>query len=55
MTAKDSKTYLGYLNKLKDEHSNTYRFTIGKKPFDAHYSALTREIESSHKSPKFRW
>ena len=54
MAAKDSKSYLGYLNKLKDEHSKIYHCTFGKKPIDAHYSVLTTEIESSHVSPTFR-
>ena len=52
MTANDSKSYLGYLNNLVDEYSNTYHCSIGKKPIHVDYSALIEEIESSHK-PKF--
>ena len=51
MTANASKSYLSYLNKLVDEYNNTYHCSIGKKPIDADYSALT---ESSQKAPKFK-
>ena len=44
MTANDSKFYLGYLNKLVDEHNNSYHCSIGKKPIDADYSALAKKI-----------
>ena len=54
MTANDSKSYLGYLNKLVDECKNTYHRSIGKKVIDAHYAALTEKLEWSHKSPKFK-
>ena len=54
MTANDSKSYLGYLNKLVDEYNNSYHFSIGKKPIHADYSTLTEEIESSHIAPKFK-
>ena len=54
MTANDSKSYLGYFNKLVDEYNNTYYHFIDKKPIDADYSALTEDIESSHKAPKFK-
>ena len=54
MTAKDSTSYLGYLNKLVDEYNNTNHHSIGKKPTDADYFVLTEEIESSHKAPKFK-
>ena len=53
MTANDSKSYLGYLNKLVDQYNNTYHCSIDKKPADADYSALTEEIDPSHKAPKF--
>ena len=46
MTANNRKSYLGYLNKLVDECSNTYHYSIGKKPVDADYSALNKEIEA---------
>ena len=32
MAANDSKYFLGYLNKLVDEYSNTYHRPIDKKP-----------------------
>ena len=54
MTANSGKSYLGYLNKLLDEYNNTCHCSNGKKPIHADYSALTEEIESSHKSPKFK-
>ena len=41
----NKKLYLGYLNKLVDEYNNTYHRSIGKKPIDADFSALTKEIE----------
>ena len=41
----NKKFYLGYLNKLVDEYNNTYHRSIGKKPIDADFSALTKEIE----------
>ena len=47
------KFYLGYLNKLKDGFNYTYHPSIGKKPIDTDYSALTEEIQWSHKTPKF--
>ena len=54
MTANDSKSYLGYLNKLVDQCNNTYHCSIDKKPVDADYSALTEEIDPIHKAPKFQ-
>ena len=53
-TANDSKSCLGYLNKLVDQHYNAYHRSIGKRPVDADYFALTKEIESSRKSPKIK-
>ena len=35
MTANDSKSYLGYLNKLVDQYNNTYHHSIGKNSTDA--------------------
>ena len=54
LTANDSKSCLGYLNKLVDQYNNTYYHSIGEKPVDADYSDLTEEIESLHKAPKFK-
>ena len=50
----NNKTYLGYFNKFVDEYSNSYLHSIGKKPADADYSALTEKIDSSHKAPKLK-
>ena len=47
MTAKDSKSYLRYLNKLVDQYKNTYRYSVHKKPINADYPALTQNIESN--------
>ena len=47
MTANDSKSYLGYLNKLVDEYNNIYHRSVGKKPIEADYSASTTEIETN--------
>ena len=41
MIANDSKSYLGYLNKLLFKYNNTYHLSIDKKPIDVDYSALT--------------
>ena len=53
MTADDSKSCLSYLNKLVDQYNNTYHHVIGKKIFNAHYSALTENIETNPNAPKF--
>ena len=44
MTASDSKSCLGYLNKLLAECNNTYQHSIDKKPIDGDYSALTEKF-----------
>ena len=54
MTADDSKFYLSYLNKLVDQYNNTYHHSIGKKPINANYSALTKKIETNPKAYRFR-
>ena len=54
MAANNSKPNLGYLNKLVDEYNNTYHCSIGKKPICAGHSALSEELKSSHKTPKFK-
>ena len=48
MTAIDSKSYFGYLNKLVDEYSNSCHCSIGKRPIHADYSALSEEFEQRH-------
>ena len=49
MTAHYRNSYLGYLNKLVDEYSNKYHHSIGKKRFDADYSALNEDREANPK------
>ena len=41
------------MNKLVDEYNNTNHSSFGKKLYHANYSALTEEIESSHKFSTF--
>ena len=53
ITANDIKSFLSYLKKLVDQCNDTYH-SIGKKTVDADYSALAKDIESSHKAPKFK-
>ena len=47
MTAKDSKFYLSYLNKLLDQYNNTSHYVVNNKPINADYSALTEEIQTN--------
>ena len=54
MTTNDSKSYLSYLNKLLDHNNNTYHHSIGRKPINVDYSALTEKIEANPKAPKFK-
>ena len=54
MTANDTKSYLGYLNKSLDEYNNSHHRYIGKNSIHADYSALIEETESNHKVPKFK-
>ena len=42
------------MNKLVDEYNNTYHSSVVKEPTYADFSALTGEVESSHKAPKFK-
>ena len=44
MTANESKSYLGYFNKLIDECNNSYYRSVSKNPMHVDYSALTKEI-----------
>ena len=55
ITANDSWSCLGYLNKLVEKYNNTYHHSIGKKPTAADNSVLAEEIEWNPKAPpKFR-
>ena len=49
MTANNSKSYLGYFNKLVDKYNNMYHRSIDKKPIHADYYVLTEEIETNSK------
>ena len=42
------------MDQLVDESNSTYHRSIKKKPIQSDYSALTKEIESSNKAPKFK-
>ena len=54
MTANDSKSSLLYLNRLVDQHNNTYHRSINQKPINTDYSTLTEKIETNPKVPKFK-
>ena len=54
MAANDSKPYLSYLNKLVEQYNNSYHHSINKKSINANYFALTENIETSPKGPKFK-
>ena len=41
------------MNKLVYQYNNTYHYSINKKPINVDYSALTENIESNPKAPKF--
>ena len=42
------------MNKLVDQCNKTYHHSVDRKYIDADFSALTEEIESSYKAPKFK-
>ena len=50
----DSKSCLGHMNKLADECTNNYHHSVGKKSIHTGYSALPKEMESSHKALPFK-
>ena len=55
MGANDSKSDVGYLNKLVDECNNNYHRCIFKQFIHADYFGLCEEFESSQKKPpKFK-
>ena len=54
MATNDSKSYLSYLNKFVNQYNNTYHHSINKKSINADYSALTENIETNPKAPKFK-
>ena len=54
MTANGSKSYLCYLKKLVEQDNSSYHRSVGSKSIDANFPNLTKEIESSYKTPKFR-
>ena len=48
---------LNYLEKKKktvDEYNNIYHCSIGKKPIDADYFALSEKIQMNPKASKFK-
>ena len=47
MTA-NLNNYLCYLNKLVDQHNNSYHHSIGKKLINADYSVWTEKILSQN-------
>ena len=53
MTVNNNKSYLSYLNRLIYEGNNSYHHCIGKKTINADYTALTEEIGTYSKLPKF--
>ena len=53
-TARSSRSYVHYLGKLGYEYNNTYHRSIVTKLIDADYSALTEEIKTNPKAPKFK-
>lgn len=54
MLANNNKFYLGNLDNLVDEGNNNYHCFIGKTSVYTDYPAFSKEIESNHKSPKFK-
>ena len=42
------------MNKLADECTNNYHHSVGKKSIHTGYSALPKEMESSHKALPFK-
>ena len=42
------------MNKLVDQYNNAYHHSINKKPVNADYSALNKEIDTNLKVPKFK-
>ena len=54
MTANDNKSYLSCFNKLVDQYSNTYDYSVNKKPVNTDYFALTEKIETNLRAPKFK-
>ena len=42
------------MNKLVDRCNNTYHHSVGKKPIDADYSALSEETETNHIATIFK-
>ena len=42
------------MEKLVDQYNNTYYHSVNKKPINADYSVLTKNIETNSKPPKFK-
>ena len=54
METNDSRSNLSYLNKLADQYNYTYHYSIDRNPINADYSALTKNVETNFKAPKFK-
>ena len=54
MRARNSGSYLDYLDKLVDECNNIRHRPIVRKPIRADYPAFPEESESNHKAPEFK-
>ena len=53
MTVNDSKSCLGYLNKLVDQYNHTYHHSFNEKPINPDYSVLTEKNNSNPKASNF--
>ena len=54
ITAKNTKSYLSYLNRLVDQYNNTYHLSINKELINADDSALAGKFETNATAAKFK-
>lgn len=54
MTAKNSKTYLGYLNKSVDEQKKSYHCAISNKSIHADFFSVSEKVQTNPKTREFR-
>ena len=54
MTANDSKSYLGSLNKSVGEYNNSYHCSIGIKPTYVEYFVFPELFQLGHEAPEFK-
>ena len=45
MTTNYTKSHPSLLNKLVDQHNNTYHHSVNKKPINPNYFALTESLK----------